>query len=294
VNPVTLTYGTPLADDVLSGAAAWTVGGAVVPIPGSWLFTSARGTVLNPGAGHSESVIFIPTNGTDYIDVTATVTINVLKATPTITWANPGEITYGTSLSAAQLNATASIPGTFVYHPGLGVVLPAGQGQSLLATFTPADTADYNAVTTTAKINVVGPVVEVVSFQPTRVKVTTGKGKGAKTKTESGLLLEFSGALTGIGDRAAYHLSTGKTKRGVTTYNKNVPFTVVNPTPTTVTLVPTRQLKPSVPEKLVVTESDLIDAFSRPLNGGQPFTDWYDNRTVTSAGVNSQNITGTP
>ena len=28
------------------------------------------------------------------------------KTTPTITWANPADITYGTALSAAQLNAT--------------------------------------------------------------------------------------------------------------------------------------------------------------------------------------------
>ena len=47
----------------------------------------------------------------------------VAKATPVITWANPAAITYGTALSATQLNATASVPGTFVYSPAAGAVL---------------------------------------------------------------------------------------------------------------------------------------------------------------------------
>ena len=51
---------------------------------------------------------------------TKTVSINVLKATPVITWATPADITYGTALSATQLNATASVPGTFAYTPAAG------------------------------------------------------------------------------------------------------------------------------------------------------------------------------
>ena len=48
------------------------------------------------------------------------------QATPTITWASPAGITYGTALSAAQLDATASVPGTFTYSPAAGTVLKAG------------------------------------------------------------------------------------------------------------------------------------------------------------------------
>lgn len=40
-------------------------------------------------------------------------TFNIAKATPVISWPKPAEITYGTPLSSAQLNATASIPGIF-------------------------------------------------------------------------------------------------------------------------------------------------------------------------------------
>jgi hypothetical protein len=70
----------------------------------------------------------------------ATYTIDQL--TPTITWATPAAITDGTPLSATQLNATASVPGTFVYTPAAGTVLGAGS-QTLSVTFTPTDTVDY-------------------------------------------------------------------------------------------------------------------------------------------------------
>ena len=42
------------------------------------------------------------------------------KITPTITWATPAAITYGTALSATQLNADAGVAGTFVYTPASG------------------------------------------------------------------------------------------------------------------------------------------------------------------------------
>jgi hypothetical protein len=48
-------------------------------------------------------------------------TINVLtktsKKAPIITWRKPADIVYGTPLSNVQLDATASVPGTFVYTP---------------------------------------------------------------------------------------------------------------------------------------------------------------------------------
>ena len=48
------------------------------------------------------------------------------QSTPTITWASPAGITYGTALTAAQLDATASVAGTFAYSPAAGTVLKAG------------------------------------------------------------------------------------------------------------------------------------------------------------------------
>jgi hypothetical protein len=88
-------------------------------------------------------------------------TLVVDRATPTIAWANPADIKFGTALGTAQLDATAagvggtSLGGTFTYTPGSGTVLHAGQQQTLSVSFVPTDSKNYNGVpVTTAKINV--------------------------------------------------------------------------------------------------------------------------------------------
>ena len=80
--------------------------------------------------------------------------INVNQATPTITWATPAAITYGTALSGTQLNATGSVAGTLVYSPAAGTMLSAGASQTLSVTLTPTDTVDYTNATATVSINV--------------------------------------------------------------------------------------------------------------------------------------------
>ena len=76
------------------------------------------------------------------------------QITPTITWANPAAIVYGTALSGAQLDATATVPGTFTYTPASGTILAAGNDQTLSVIFTPTDTTDYTTATATVTINV--------------------------------------------------------------------------------------------------------------------------------------------
>lgn len=88
------------------------------------------------------------------------------KATPVVTWISPASISYGTALSAIQLNAAASVPGTFIYTPAAGTVVGAGK-QTLSVTFTPTDTTDYAAVTTTTSL-VVAPAVPVLGWPAQR------------------------------------------------------------------------------------------------------------------------------
>jgi hypothetical protein len=77
------------------------------------------------------------------------LTIN--KATPIVTWTNPAALTYATALGAPQLNATASVPGTFAYTPGGGAILNVGT--NVLSTiFTPSNAAGYNNVTSTVSL----------------------------------------------------------------------------------------------------------------------------------------------
>jgi len=84
---------------------------------------------------------------------TATVTLTVNKTTPTITWATPAAITYGTALSATQLDATSTVAGTFAYTPAAGTVLAAGS-QTLSVTFTPTNTTLYNTAAATVALTV--------------------------------------------------------------------------------------------------------------------------------------------
>ncbi|MEQ9414739.1 MAG: hypothetical protein RIF39_12960, partial [Cyclobacteriaceae bacterium] len=73
-------------------------------------------------------------------------TLTISKADPVITWSNPTAITYGTTLSATQLNAIADVGGTFTYTPANGSLLNAGANQILSADFVPTDNANYNDV----------------------------------------------------------------------------------------------------------------------------------------------------
>ncbi|MGB9939059.1 PKD domain-containing protein [Methanosarcina sp.] len=95
-------------------------------------------------------------NGTD----SRNATINVLKVTPTVTWSNPADIIQGTPLSSTQLNAVASVPGTFAYTPAEGTVLSAGT-QTLHVDFTPTDTANYNTTSKDVTINVLTPAQKI-------------------------------------------------------------------------------------------------------------------------------------
>ncbi len=67
-----------------------------------------------------------------------------LPSSPTITWPQPAAITYGTSLSISQLDASSTVAGSFTYTPAAGALLSAGS-QTLSVTFMPTDTVDYNS-----------------------------------------------------------------------------------------------------------------------------------------------------
>ena len=75
------------------------------------------------------------------------------KATPTVAWATPAVITYGTALNATQLDASSPVAGTFAYSPAAGTVLAAGS-QELSVTFTPTDATDYTAATASVTLTV--------------------------------------------------------------------------------------------------------------------------------------------
>ena len=122
--PASISYGTALSATQLDATAS---------VAGSFSYNPAVGQVLAVG-NQTLSTNFTPTDAVDYTPATASVTLAVTKQVPTITWADPAAITYGTALSATQLNATANVAGTFAYSPSSGTVLTAGE-QMLSVTF---------------------------------------------------------------------------------------------------------------------------------------------------------------
>lgn len=140
--PTSIVYGTALGATQLNATAS---------VPGSFTYTPASGTVLSTGT-QTLSVLFTPTSS-NYALVTVTVPITVTQATPVVTWSSPAPISYGTALSAAQLNATASVPGTFIYTPAAGTVLSVGT-HTLNVVFTPTDRTDYTTATASVTLAV--------------------------------------------------------------------------------------------------------------------------------------------
>ncbi len=134
--------------------------------------TSAQLNIPGRIAVDSAGDVFVAEIGNNVVrEFTPPVIVTIGQATPVITWASPPDITYGTALGNAQLDATASVPGTFSYMPSAGAVLGAGNDQTLTVAFTPTDSNDYTGATQTVTINV-AQAVPAVSVNP--VNLTYG------------------------------------------------------------------------------------------------------------------------
>ena len=162
--PAAFTYGTALSSTQLNASAG--------SVAGAFTYSPAAGAILGAGS-QTLGVTFTPSDTTLYNTATASVTITVTQATPTVTWATPAGITYGTALSSAQLNASAgSVAGTFSYAPSLGTVLAVGS-QTLTATFTPTDAADYTTASASVIISVTKPATTLTWANPTPITYGT-------------------------------------------------------------------------------------------------------------------------
>lgn len=152
-NPDPIAVGTALDDTQLNAAAS---------VAGSFTYTPPAGTILDAGDGQVLTAVFNPANPLSFRSVTTTVTIDVTRSNPVVTWATPDPITFGTLLSDTQLSAESDVAGSFVYDPAAGTQLDAGN-QTLSVTFTPDDTANFNEVTQTVTL-VVNPATPVVTW----------------------------------------------------------------------------------------------------------------------------------
>jgi hypothetical protein len=188
--PAAIPYGTALSATQLNATAS---------VAGSFTYSPSLGAVLTAGP-QLLTANFTPTDSTDYNNASASVTLTVNKATSTVTWNTPAAVTVGTALSAAQLSATANVPGTFVYSPSPGTVMSTAGNTTLSATFTPTDTADYSSASATVVLMVNSPAKttptvtatpsasSITTAQPLSVSVGVIGGSGGLTPTGSVVL----------------------------------------------------------------------------------------------------------
>lgn len=149
-----------------------------------------------------------------HVNGNLTITTRLL---PTITWPNPTAITYGTALTAAQLNATADVAGSFSYSPSLGTVLSAGQGRSLSATFLPNDTLNFEPITVTAGLDVLKAPLRIRAEDKSKVY---GAAMPALTAIYSGFVngdtaasldtaVSFTTTATASSNAGTYQITSG-------------------------------------------------------------------------------------
>jgi photosystem II stability/assembly factor-like uncharacterized protein len=152
--PAPVAYGTPLGIAQLN---------ATTNAAGTFTYSPAAGTILAAGA-HTLTATFAPSDPQSYTTASASVTLQVNRATPAIAWPSPAAVPLGTALSSAQLSAIArgtdgsNLAGTAVYTPPAGTALFTPGTVSLSVTFTPTDSANYTAGTAAITLWVLAPL----------------------------------------------------------------------------------------------------------------------------------------
>lgn len=223
--PASSSYGVALSAAQLNASSL---------VPGTFTYVPAENEVL-PAGKHTLSVKFTPADSTNYLAVSASVPLTIAKAKPVITWPVPTPITYGTPLNSAQLNAVASVAGSFVYIPAMGAVLSAGR-HTPSVNFTPADTKNYSVAQFAVPLTVTKAMPTI--FWPKPAPIPYGKPISATELNATASVpgaFEYSlaeGDLLKVGE---HHIAVTFTPVDATNYNcvrASVPLTVTKATPT--------------------------------------------------------------
>ena len=296
--PTPIAFGTALSATQLNATA--TFNGTAVA--GTFSYNPASGTILTAGT-HSLGVTFTPTDTTDFTVATGSVSITVGQSTPTITWVAPAAISFGTALSATQLNATATfngtaVAGTFTYNPAAGTVLTAGT-HSLGVTFTPTDTTDFTAATGSASITVGQATPTITWATPTAIAYGT-----ALSGTQLNATATFNG--TAVAGTFTYNPAAG-TVLAAGTHSLGVTFTPTDATDFTVATgsvsITVGQSTPTISwaapaaisygTALSATQLDATASFNGTGVAGT-FSYNPASGTVLTAGAHSLSVTFTP
>ena len=189
------------ADIVVNAQEAWPISTSDLAI----LFGNGDGTFGTPnifseaseyseglvvGDFNSDGISDLARVNSSSITIISGTAVAASKTTPIITWAAPASIFTGTALSATQLNATASVPGTFTYTPAAGTVLAAGK-QTLSVVFTPTDSTAYNSTSDSVLLVVTPAIPPSYTFTPSSLSVV-----GSSTITLALVSTNYAGTVS--------------------------------------------------------------------------------------------------
>ena len=160
----------------LTTSASPSAGGSVSPASGTYYASGAVVNISATPASANYSFAGWTGNVANSTSASTTVTMSApesvtanfqhMKLTPTVSW-SPAPLSIDSKLTSAQLDATASVAGKFVYTPALGTTISSST-ETLKVVFTPTDTTDYNSVTKTVSLP-----VDVITVSPTSINFGT-------------------------------------------------------------------------------------------------------------------------
>lgn len=158
--PPSITYGAALDSVSLNASAS---------VAGTFTYTPAPGTILSGGAGQVLSVTFAPDDSANYAGATATTTIDVLRATPSVT-VTGGPFTYDGQAHPATAAATGvnnePLPSpALAYNGQPGAPIAAGD-YSVVATIAAND--NYESASATAVLTIERAPLTVTAHDATR------------------------------------------------------------------------------------------------------------------------------
>ncbi len=150
---------------------------------------NCRGAVFH----HWDGAVVDPLGPVTYVNLAEDVSVSAFY-TPEIVWQEPATVSYGTVISALQLNASSMIEGVMSYTTPVGVLLP-GQYQ-LQVDFTPNDTGKFVSVSKIVGLNV---AKAVLNFTAVDKSVREGEQIPELTYAVSGLVNDdlLANAVTG-------------------------------------------------------------------------------------------------
>ncbi len=184
--------------------------------------------------------------------------------TPTITWPNPGNQTGPYNLSANELNATCSVPGSVMsYSPSLNTLLQPGNYR-ISVTCTPPAGSGYGPLTATVPFTVVKPVGTITWTTPSPVEgpATLGASELNALCSIPGATLTYTPALGNVEAVGTRTLQVICTPPAGSAYD---------PISTTVQLIVTPKPKPVAP---VITIDPPVNPTAGIVSGTSSTVAW--------------------